>query len=863
MQQMSTRALRQAFINYFKNNGHHEVPSASIVPVHDDTLLFTNAGMVPFKHHFLHPGKAPYKSAVSSQRCLRVGGKHNDLDNVGYTARHHTFFEMLGNFSFGAYEKRQAIEHALDFLTNVLSLDKRRLWVTVYQDDSETESIWLNQFKFPKDRLVRCGEKDNFWSMGAVGPCGPCTEIFYDHGEHVAGGPPGSIDEDGDRFVEIWNIVFMQFDKKEDGSMEPLDTLCVDTGMGLERIAAVMQSVANNYDVDVFKSIIQSINNLDPSREIDATACKVIADHMRSICWMIVEGITPSNEGRGYVCRRIIRRALRYAYKNHLALPCLYKLVDVIAEIYDHESLFKRNISTIKDVIKQEEEAFSQTLAQGMVHFSKLTIVEGLVKGEDAFKLYDTYGFPYDLVEDLAREQGMKVDQEGFENAMAQQRARSRKHQNFSADVQDWDIDLSTEFCGYDDNHAISHVVYLRNASDACEALALGDRASVVLEKTPFYAESGGQVGDKGDLVSSTGTFRVQDTQKKGNTIIHLGEVVSGSIKMGQEVKASVDPQRALTMANHSATHLLHAALRVVLGDHVVQKGSLVNADKLRFDFSHTQPISQADRDEIERIVNANIQACEDVLTAIMPFDQAKQEGVMALFTEKYEQSVRVLSMGDFSKELCGGTHVANTGHIGWFVITYEGAIAQGVRRIEAVTGRKALEYYHAQCVKLDVAARLLKCPTTHIEEKLVALQSDYLAIQKQLDTTQEQVLLMQIPALLQGVKRSEKGDYLVVSVNVQRSKDLRLMMDAVLSSRSNAIVVLLAELDAKRHLAIGVGKQMVSLVSAKTLWQKLPETLQAKGGGKPSFVQGSLGVSDLSIQDVLSTVEFVITDNM
>ncbi len=770
MEYNTTQAVRSAFLNYFKNNGHNIVPSASIVPVDDDTLLFTNAGMVPFKQYFLNPKQAPFTCAASAQRCLRVGGKHNDLDNVGYTTRHHTYFEMLGNFSFGAYGKKEAITHALTLLVDVFKIDIKRLWVTVYEDDAETEKLWLEHFKFPAQRLVRCGAKDNFWSMGDTGPCGPCTEIFFDHGPDVAGGPPGSPDEDGDRYVEIWNLVFMQFDKQADGQMIPLKQLCVDTGMGLERICAVLQSVSNNYDVDVFSRIIDAVHLLHSDKKIDLTAARVIADHMRSICWMLVEGIFPANEGRGYVLRRVIRRALRYAYKSGIALPCLYKLVPVLAKEYAHETMFTTQVAAIQAAIEQEERAFAATISQGLALFEQIAgASDNTLDGAAVFKLYDTYGFPLDLVQDLARERGLHVDNAGFDAAMSAQKQRSRQNQSFTAQQnQDWAKDLHSIFVGYDVMSASGKLIYIHADQQKKEQLHAGDAACLVLDSTPFYAESGGQVGDQGMIKTATGLFQVEDTQKLYQAIVHYGKVIQGSIQSGQDVSCEVDLQRQKTACNHSATHLLHAALRLVLGEHVVQKGSLVTPQRLRFDFSHSQPLTSAQLFEIENIVNAKIQAALLVQADIMPFAEAKSQGVMALFTEKYQEQVRVLSMGTFSKELCGGIHVANTAHIGLFVIVEETGIAQGVRRIEAYTGECALAYYQGFRQHIHEIASTLKVSSDQVVTKVTQLQQQLQDKNKQLQSQAERLLLAEVPELLKQ-KKSTAGCWIFSSMCCSR----------------------------------------------------------------------------------------------
>ncbi len=845
MEFRTTAAIRSAFLDYFEQHGHKVVPSASIVPIADDTLLFTNAGMVPFKQYFLNPEQTPFSCAVSAQRCLRVGGKHNDLDNVGYTARHHTFFEMLGNFSFGAYAKLQALQHAMAFLTEVLGLDRDRLWVTVYQDDKETEDLWLKEMKFPKERLVRCGAKDNFWSMGDTGPCGPCTEIFYDHGDSVAGGPPGSEDEDGDRYVEIWNIVFMQFDRQEDGTMNPLAQLCVDTGMGLERISAVLQGVSNNYDVDSFVRLINAVREVDKNQSISPTSARVIADHMRSITWMMAEGILPSNEGRGYVLRRIIRRALRYAYKSGLALPCLFTLVDAVAHEYRHEVMLTEKVTAIKEQLQQEERAFALTISQGLQLFDKLlpNAQAGKLAGEDVFKLYDTYGFPYDLVEDLAREHNLTVDKAGFDKAMEQQRTRSRKHKQFQMQAShDWAKTLKTSFCGYDGLNAKGSVIHIHGDTPSTR-VSLGSQAAVVLDNTSFYAESGGQIGDQGILKSASGVFKVADTQRVHDAIVHWGEVIEGELQVGQVVTTEVCDRRYNTACNHSATHLLHAALRQLLGDHVVQKGSLVTPERLRFDFAHHAAISDEQIIQVEKLVNAHIAQAHDVVAKIMPFSEAKAQGVMALFTDKYQDEVRVLSMGSFSQELCGGIHVTNTAHIGMFVIVEETSVAQGVRRIEACTGELALAYFQLQRQRLMHVAKGLKSPVDALGEKVQHLQQQVTQQAKTLQLQADKLLLAQVPQLLASRTSLGNKGLLVVDVALDEQKQMRVLMDALVGQQRDTVVVLLSWFAPdKAVIAIGVGQEVISQFHAATLLRGLPQELGIRGGGKPSFAQGSFG---------------------
>ncbi|MGV6827414.1 MAG: alanine--tRNA ligase, partial [bacterium] len=691
---MKTSAdLRKAFIDFFVSKEHQPVPSSSLIPIDDPTLLFVNAGMVQFKETFLGREKRPYVRAVSSQRCVRAGGKHNDLENVGYTARHHTFFEMLGNFSFGDYFKREAIQYAWEFLTEVLELPKEKLWVTVFHEDDEAAKIWIEEIGVDPNRLSRCGEKDNFWSMGPTGPCGPCSEIFYDHGPEVWGGPPGTPEEDGDRYIEIWNLVFMQFNRDEAGTMTPLPKPSVDTGMGLERLAAVLQHVHSNYEIDLFQSLIKAAAQATGTADLEQKSLRVIADHIRSCAFLIVDGVTPGNEGRGYVLRRIIRRAIRHGYQLGQHQPFFYTLVDeLVTQMGDAYPELKEARDQVERILKLEEERFAETIEQGMgILEESISTLEGkVIPGDVVFKLYDTYGFPTDLTADIARERELSLDMDGFEAAMNEQRERARAANQFSAQSGAvLDIEGETEFVGYDrlDNEAT--VVALFSDGNSVDTLSNGQEGMVVLDRTPFYAESGGQAGDSGQISSGQGQFVVADTQKQsGDVFVHLGKAEGGELTVGETVNCQVDAsERRATALNHSATHLLHAALRELLGDHVQQKGSLVEAERLRFDFTHFEPVSDDKLAEIERLVNAQIRENHLVETRIMALEDARKSGAMALFGEKYADQVRVLRMGDFSTELCGGTHVKAVGDIGLFKITAETGIASGVRRIEAVTG--------------------------------------------------------------------------------------------------------------------------------------------------------------------------------
>ncbi|HEU5442706.1 MAG TPA: alanine--tRNA ligase, partial [Steroidobacteraceae bacterium] len=726
--------MRRAFLEFFRARGHTIVPSSPLVPGNDPTLLFTNAGMVQFKDVFLGKERRDYVRATSSQRCVRAGGKHNDLENVGYTARHHTFFEMLGNFSFGDYFKREAIRFAWDFLTGTLRLDPARLWVTVFRDDDEAADIWLKEVGVSPERFSRMGEKSNFWAMGDTGPCGPCSEIFYDHGPEIPGGPPGSPDEEGDRYVEIWNLVFMQFDRSADGKLTPLPKPSVDTGMGLERIAAVLQGVHSNYDIDLFKSLIRAAAELAHTADLESSSLRVIADHIRACTFLIVDGVLPSNEGRGYVLRRIIRRAVRHGYKLGIEEPFFYKLVPVLAR--EMSSAFPeliRGRELAERVLKQEEERFAETLANGMELLESaiagILAARGarqqggaVIPGETVFKLYDTYGFPADLTADIARERGLTIDSQGFDVAMEEQRRRSQEASKFGVDIRGGTVvDARTAFQGYEGLQSDGRVVALLKGGSPVNELRNGEDGEVILDRTPFYAESGGQVGDTGELTGAGLRFTVHDTLKRGAAHSHLGRVSEGNIRAGDRLQARVNGERRRAVAlNHTATHLLHAALRAKLGQHVQQKGSLVAPDRLRFDFSHFQAVTPAELIDIERLVNEQIRRNAPAETRLMDYESAVAAGAMALFGEKYEKDVRVLRIGDFSMELCGGTHVQRAGDIGLFKILSEGGVASGVRRIEAITGEAAVEYVEQNDALLRDVAQLLRGSREDLKDKVL-----------------------------------------------------------------------------------------------------------------------------------------------
>jgi alanyl-tRNA synthetase len=842
---MSAAEVRAAFLEFFRGHAHAVVPSSSLVPANDPTLLFTNAGMVQFKEVFLGRETRDYLRAVSSQRCVRAGGKHNDLENVGYTARHHTFFEMLGNFSFGDYFKRQAIRFAWDFLIFNLGLDPARLWCTVYKDDDEAADIWLKEIGVSPRRFARLGESSNFWAMGDTGPCGPCSEIFYDHGAGVAGGPPGSAEEEGDRYVEIWNLVFMQYNRTADGKLTPLPKPSVDTGMGLERISAVMQGVHSNYDIDLFKNLIRAAGKLAGTSVLSSSSLRVIADHIRASAFLVVDGVLPSNEGRGYVLRRIIRRAIRHGYKLGIHDPFFYKLVPVLAQEMGaaYPELVSRRAVTER-VLRQEEERFAETLANGMV------LLEGAIRnlrgakvidGETVFKLYDTYGFPADLTADVARERGLTIDQPGFEAAMKQQRRRSQESSKFGADTgAAARIDARTVFRGYEELAAVGQVVALLKDGAAVTALAAGDKGEVVLDRTPFYAESGGQVGDAGELAGTGVRFAVADTQKRGAAHVHLGEVVEGTIRIGDTLEARVDAKRRqATVLNHSATHLLHAALRQVLGTHVQQKGSLVAPDRLRFDFAHYQAVTPEELREIEQLVNAQIRANAPGEVRVMDYDAAVGEGAIALFGEKYDKDVRVLRLGDFSMELCGGTHVQRAGDIGLFKIVSEGGVASGVRRIEALTGEAALGYVEQNDNLLKSLAGLVRGSREDLADKVREQLERVKQLEREVRTLKDRVAsgkgvdLAADAVDIQGVK--------VVATRVDGA-DAGALRSAVdqLKERFKSAVVVLASVEgpAKVVLVVGVTDDQTGRIKAGELAGAVAAQVGGRGGGRADFAQ-------------------------
>ena len=863
---LSTADLRNKFIDYFKSHGHQAVASSSLVPADDPTLLFTNAGMNQFKDCFLGAEKRSYTRAVSSQRCVRAGGKHNDLENVGYTARHHTFFEMLGNFSFGDYFKKEAIEFAWNFLTKEIGLPKEKLLVTVYSEDDEAFDIWENHIGIPKEKIIRISTSDNFWSMGDTGPCGPCSEIFYDHGAHIWGGPPGTPEEDGDRFIEIWNLVFMQFNKQADGTMEPLPKPSIDTGMGLERISAILQNVHSNYEIDLFQNLIKSAASIVGSEDLENKSLRVIADHIRSCSFLICDGVMPSNEGRGYVLRRIIRRAVRHGYQLGANDIFFYKLVASLAkEMGEAYPELVDQLPVIEKVLRVEEEQFSKTLARGMAILNDtLETLEGdTVPGDVVFKLYDTYGFPTDLTNDVAREHDLKIDEEGFEAAMQAQRARAQQASNFGADYNSkLAIDHTTSFTGYTDVEGQANVVELIADNAFVEKLEDGQEGVVVLDSTPFYAESGGQAGDKGVLRVANGEFIVTDTQKMGNAFAHKG-IAKGSVSKGDTATAAIDAaNREAIKKNHSATHLLHAALREILGEHVTQKGSLVEAPRMRFDFSHFEAVTAEQLAEIERRVNQEIRANHTLATELMDLDEAKASGAMALFGEKYDEKVRVVTMGPFSVELCGGTHVTRTGDIGLFKITSEAGIASGVRRIEAVTGEHALEVVQTQQATLSSLSALLKTDSQNVLERVVSLQNQTKELEKALNSAKQKLASQQGADMLSNAVEINGVKVLIANLEGVEAKSLRSMMDDIKNRIGEGIVVLGVANDAKVNLIAGVTKNLTSKVKAGELVNFVASQVGGKGGGRPDMAQAG-GDQPENLGQALDSVNAWLQDKL
>lgn len=865
----STAEIRQAFLDFFHSKGHQVVASSSLVPHNDPTLLFTNAGMNQFKDVFLGLDKRNYSRATTAQRCVRAGGKHNDLENVGYTARHHTFFEMLGNFSFGDYFKQDAIKYAWELLTgeNWFALPKEKLWVTVYETDDEAFDIWANEVGVPRERIIRIGDNkgapfasDNFWQMGDTGPCGPCTEIFFDHGDHIWGGPPGSPEEDGDRYIEIWNIVFMQFNRQADGTMEPLPKPSVDTGMGLERIAAVLQHVNSNYDIDLFRDLIASVAKVTGATDLTNKSLRVIADHIRSCAFLVADGVIPSNENRGYVLRRIIRRAIRHGNmlgaKDTFFWKLVAPLIDVMGSAGDE---LKQQQAQVEQVLKTEEEQFARTLERGLALLDEeLSKLKGdTLDGETAFRLYDTYGFPVDLTADVCRERNIKVDEAGFEAAMEEQRRRARESSGFGADYNAMiRVDGASEFKGYDHLELNGKVTALFIDGKAVDSVSAGQEAVVILDQTPFYAESGSQVGDKGELKGAGFSFAVSDTQKYGQAIGHIGKVASGSLKVGDAVQADVDEARRQRIRlNHSATHLMHAALRQVLGTHVAQKGSLVNDKALRFDFSHFEAMKPEEIRAVEDLVNAQIRRNLAIETNIMDIDAARASGAMALFGEKYDDRVRVLRMGDFSTELCGGTHAARTGDIGLFRITSESGTAAGVRRIEAVTGEGAMAILHAQSDQLNDIAQLLKGDSHNLGEKVRAALERTRQLEKELQQLKEQAAAQESANLSSKAEEINGVKLLVSELTGVEPKMLRTMVDDLKNQLGSTIVVLATVADGKVSLIAGVSKDVTDRVKAGELVGMVAQQVGGKGGGRPDMAQAG-GTDASALPAALASVK-------
>lgn len=858
---MKSAEIRQKFLQFFADRGHEIVPSSSLVPGNDPTLLFTNAGMVQFKDAFLGDEVRAVNRATSSQRCVRAGGKHNDLENVGYTARHHTFFEMLGNFSFGDYFKREAIKYAWEFLTVELGLPAEKLWVTVYQDDDEAAALWLDEMKIDPTRFSRLGEKDNFWAMGDTGPCGPCSEIFFDHGEDVPGGPPGSPDEDGDRYIEIWNLVFMQYERKADGTLTPLPKPSVDTGAGLERVAAVLQNVHSNYEIDLFQSLLADIGEITGVKDLTNNSLRVIADHIRSCSFLIVDGVLPSNEGRGYVLRRIIRRAVRHGYQLGVKEVFFYKivagLVKVMGEAYPE---LKAKQSSVEKALRDEEQQFARTLENGMAILEKaIASLNGdTLAGETVFKLYDTYGFPVDLTADVARESGIKLDMDGFEAAMQVQRAQARAAGNFSAvDKLELDGVEVTDFRGYEELEATGDVAAIYVNGEAQDSLKAGESATLVLTSSPFYGESGGQVGDSGTLFAEGVEFRVDDTQKQNDVLLHIGELVIGSLKVGETLAGQVaaSARKAITL-NHSATHLMHAALRNTLGEHVTQKGSLVDATRLRFDFSHSAPVSADELAKIEAAVNAEILANTQVAKEVMALEAAQQRGAMALFGEKYGDEVRVVSMGGkFSVEFCGGTHVERTGDIGLFKILSESGISSGVRRIEAVTGQGALALVAREEQTLKQLCEVVKANQDDLLDRVKQMNAANKALEKELDQLKAKMASSAGSDLAARAKEVGGIKLLACAVDDFDPKALRETVDQLKNKLGNAVVLLISTAGGKVSIVAGVSKDLTDRIKAGELANMVATQVGGKGGGRPDMAMA--GGSDVeAVPAAVASVE-------
>ncbi|MCR3894621.1 alanine--tRNA ligase [Aeromonas caviae] len=872
---MSTSEIRAAFLEYFRTQGHQVVSSSSLVPHNDPTLLFTNAGMNQFKDVFLGADKRAYHRATTAQRCVRAGGKHNDLENVGYTARHHTFFEMLGNFSFGDYFKQDAIRFAWEFLTGTLKLPKERLLVTVYATDDEAFDIWEKEVGVPADRIVRIGDNkgapyasDNFWAMGDTGPCGPCTEIFYDHGDHIWGGPPGSPEEDGDRFIEIWNVVFMQFNRQADGTMEPLPRPSVDTGMGLERISAIMQGVHSNYEIDIFQALIKKAAEIVGTTDLSNQSLRVIADHIRSCAFLVADGVMPSNEGRGYVLRRIIRRAVRHGRKLGATDVFFYKLAAELAvQMKDVAAELIAQLPLVERVLRIEEEQFVRTLDRGLLLLEDALANLGdakVIPGEVVFKLYDTYGFPADLTADVVREREIGIDEEGFKAEMEKQRARAKEASSFGVNYNDvLKLDFETPFTGYKQLSQNTQVVGIYKDGVEVNGLIAGEEAVIVLAETPFYAESGGQVGDSGILKVDDGIFAVTDTQKAGKAIIHKGYLELGTLEKGAEVEAVVDGDRRQAIAlNHSVTHLLHAALRQALGEHVTQKGSLVGAERMRFDFSHFEGLTMATIRRIEELVNAQIRANHEVATQLMGLEEAKSVGAMALFGEKYEDDVRVVRMGDYSTELCGGTHAKRTGDIGFFKIIAESGIAAGVRRIEAVTGKSAIDLMHQLGEQIEEAAALVKGDQFSIADKVRQVLDKAKMMERELEQLKAKLAAQAGNDLLSQVIDINGQKVLVAALEGVDPKSLRGMLDELKNQMKSGVVLLATSSDGKVNLIAGVTNDLTGKVKAGELVNLVAQQVGGKGGGRPDMAQAG-GTQPEAVPAALQSVHFWLEERL
>jgi len=867
---MSTAEIRQSFLDFFAQKNHEIIASSSLVPGNDKTLLFTNAGMVQFKDVFIGKDERSYSRATSSQRCVRAGGKHNDLENVGYTARHHTFFEMLGNFSFGDYFKEDAITFAWEYLTKVANLPPEKLWITVYEEDDEAANIWINKIGIPADRLSRIGDKsgkkhesDNFWAMGDTGPCGPCSEIFYDHGEHIWGGPPGTPEEDGDRYIEIWNLVFMQYNRAKDGAMKLLPKPSVDTGMGLERLAAILQNGHSNYDIDLFQHLLKFIANLADTNDLDNASLKVIADHIRSCSFMIVDGVIPSNEGRGYVLRRIIRRAARHGHKLGLNSAFFHKIVAPLVEEMGaaYPELAKAQ-EKVESVLLKEEKRFSETLDQGMkiLDDAIAKLNSDTIPGEVVFKLYDTYGFPIDLTADIARERKLTLDKDGFEKAMEAQRQRARAAGKFDTDYTDkLDIETETNFSGYDATHADTEIEAIFIKGNKVDSASQGDQAQIILTNTPFYAESGGPVGDTGKLTSGDNVFEVHDTQKQGKTFIHYGVMSAGSLKQGESLSAEVDQaRRQAIVLNHSATHLMQKALRLVLGEHVEQKGSLVKPDYLRFDFSHSEPITKEEIINVETIVNDEIRLNAQANSEEMSMDDAIKQGAMALFGEKYGENVRVVNIG-YSTELCGGVHVKRAGDIGLFKITNESGVAAGVRRIEAVTGASAIKWVEGRSNQLENISQLVKSSVAEVNDKVALMLERSRSLEKELEQLKSKLAAQAGSDL--ASQAVEINDIKVLAANLEGvdPKSLRDTVDQLKNKLGKAAVIVSTVANNKVSLVAGITKAETSVIKAGDLLKHVASQIDGKGGGRPDMAQGggnNIDALPSALESVVAWVE-------